>query len=387
MRKLLTNRFAIYKKFYKSDLIFFFPQYGIGGGERVHINILESIKGNKKMVFFEIDCQTDENFLFEFEQEIDFYCVISKYKRNKITFFCFLIPFYLISVFKKTSLLFGSNSSLYYWVKLIKLNSRIKYVDLIHTFDSSMEFFIKNHNKINKLNRFNRNDLRIFISNKSKTDFENYYKHLPYKNGIVVLNCVKEFSIKKRDRKNINCLFIGRPDNHSKRINLLAKVINKIYLSTSIIERPSFTVVGFNKSDLTFLDRETLNMFHKTNFLGPVFELKNVMKLYSESDIILITSKYEGFPMVLMEAMAHGVIPICTNVGGISEHVKHNVNGYLVEDKEEQQIVNEMSDFIIELNNDKFKRNSMSLESYQYALENFTFEKFSKAYNEVLKIN
>ena len=38
----------------------------------------------------------------------------------------------------------------------------------------------------------------------------------------------------------------------------------------------------------------------------------------------------EGVPVVLMEAMAKGVSVLATNVGGISELVEHNINGYLV---------------------------------------------------------
>lgn len=66
----------------------------------------------------------------------------------------------------------------------------------------------------------------------------------------------------------------------------------------------------------------------KIHFLG----LKNNVADYLFcSNAFCLTSIYEGLPISLLEAMACGVIPICTNVGGVPDVVRDGVNGYLSE--------------------------------------------------------
>ncbi|PJG60780.1 glycosyltransferase family 4 protein [Aeromonas cavernicola] len=48
-------------------------------------------------------------------------------------------------------------------------------------------------------------------------------------------------------------------------------------------------------------------------------------------DLLCITSRFEGLPLVALEAMAHG-IPVCSfAVGGLVTLIDHKVNGWLVE--------------------------------------------------------
>lgn len=66
----------------------------------------------------------------------------------------------------------------------------------------------------------------------------------------------------------------------------------------------------------------------KIHFLG----LKNNVADYLYcSDAFCLTSIYEGLPISLLEAMACGVVPICTNVGGIPDVVSEGRTGYLSE--------------------------------------------------------
>ncbi|NQT89925.1 MAG: glycosyltransferase family 4 protein [Candidatus Omnitrophica bacterium] len=55
----------------------------------------------------------------------------------------------------------------------------------------------------------------------------------------------------------------------------------------------------------------------------------DVNALLSVIDILVLTSHWEGMPVVLLEAMASGVPVVATDVGGVSEIVKHGLNGFL----------------------------------------------------------
>jgi glycosyltransferase involved in cell wall biosynthesis len=48
-----------------------------------------------------------------------------------------------------------------------------------------------------------------------------------------------------------------------------------------------------------------------------------------QTDVLLLPSQLESFGLVALEAMACGVIPVATNVGGLPEVVTHGKDGFL----------------------------------------------------------
>jgi len=57
---------------------------------------------------------------------------------------------------------------------------------------------------------------------------------------------------------------------------------------------------------------------------------RNILDCINKLDILIITSKHEGLPITLLEAMAIGVPVISTNVGCIPTVIKNGVSGMLV---------------------------------------------------------
>ena len=49
------------------------------------------------------------------------------------------------------------------------------------------------------------------------------------------------------------------------------------------------------------------------------------------ADILALTSRFEGLPLVVLEAMTAGIPVVATRVGGTEEAVRHGVTGLLVE--------------------------------------------------------
>jgi glycosyltransferase involved in cell wall biosynthesis len=100
---------------------------------------------------------------------------------------------------------------------------------------------------------------------------------------------------------------------------------------------------------------------------------------------VLITSKREGFPMVIMEAMAYGVVPVSTDVGGINMHIKNGVNGYLVPEEDENIIVDRFVEIISRLDQDRSLLHHLSAKAYSYAKETFSLETFNSKYNTLVE--
>lgn len=65
--------------------------------------------------------------------------------------------------------------------------------------------------------------------------------------------------------------------------------------------------------------------------LGPLVPQK-LGALYNKARIFVLPSVcYEGFPTVLLEAMAHGLPIVCSRIGGLPEIVEDGINGLLYE--------------------------------------------------------
>lgn len=71
------------------------------------------------------------------------------------------------------------------------------------------------------------------------------------------------------------------------------------------------------------------------------------------SDVFVLPSLSEGFPVVSLEAMASGLPIVATKVGGLPEIVKDGENGFLVEPKSPEQIAERV---LLFLNNDELRQ-------------------------------
>ena len=85
----------------------------------------------------------------------------------------------------------------------------------------------------------------------------------------------------------------------------------------------------------------------------------NVEEYFSKSDIFVLSSSYEGLPLVILEAMAAKLPIVSTDVGGIKDIVTNN--GLLVESENTDALVNvlekviEDKDLREELGNNSFE--------------------------------
>ena len=89
-------------------------------------------------------------------------------------------------------------------------------------------------------------------------------------------------------------------------------------------------------------------------FLGPVPH-DELGSLYNSSNVFLFTSKHEGLPNSVFEAMACGLPVISTAVGTVPKIIKDGVNGHIIEGENSEGIAKKISEL---LTNEKL-RNSI----------------------------
>jgi L-malate glycosyltransferase len=101
--------------------------------------------------------------------------------------------------------------------------------------------------------------------------------------------------------------------------------------------------------------RDTLGLTNRLILPG----LKeNVRKHLSAMDIFFMSSKFEGLPLALLEAMACECAIVATKVGGVPEVIESGVSGLLVSDQSQQEMVDALSFYLT--NRDEIKKHGVA---------------------------
>ncbi|WP_048766257.1 glycosyltransferase [Streptococcus cristatus] len=105
---------------------------------------------------------------------------------------------------------------------------------------------------------------------------------------------------------------------------------------------------------------------------------KNIVKEYVKADIFTLFSHGEGYPNVLLEALALGVPSIASDspVGGPREMIENNVNGLLIPCSDEKTL----ADSILYLLQNDERKNRFSSKSISIRETN----EFKKIYNQIM---
>lgn len=374
--KLLFFILSERNKIKKAELLFFFPYYHTGGAEKVHLDIVNAVKDKKVYILF-TDLSSSEKYKAKFQKLGATYAVYEFLNRNyfvKNTFTAFLVK--QINKSPKIQTIFACNS-MYFYELLPKLTTKAKIVDLMHAFskpDYGLEIF--------SLPLVSKIDVRIVINKKGVDDFsELYATHnlSKYLNRVkiipIVLNKI-EASVLPKKGNEFKVGYVGRWAKE-KRPELFLAIAKEVCKQNKEIV---FFMAGPNMQEES-ITASKANVFCK----GEITNENELLQFYDNLDVLLITSYREGFPVVIMEAMSKGVIPITTNVGGIPEHIVTNENGFLVNNSmEEKDIVNTFVTFIMYLYEHKKVKETLSNNAHSYALRNFAPNVFDEKYREIL---
>jgi len=108
-------------------------------------------------------------------------------------------------------------------------------------------------------------------------------------------------------------------------------------------------------------------------------------EIYSNSDVLLLTSAYEGLPIAVMQMMAYGKVVVSTAVDGIPDYIVNGENGFLIPNYiDEGKIVQDSILILNKLTNDRSLLDEIGEKSRWYAETHFSGETFCKEYNKVL---
>lgn len=145
-----------------------------------------------------------------------------------------------------------------------------------------------------------------------------------------------------------------------------------------------FLIVGDHSHVREYREHyETVKQYLNTHGVADYFiftdHRDDAQRLIAAMDIFLLSTRTEGLPLVILEAMAHAKPVVATNVGGVSEVVKAGVTGLLHDPKDDRQQAADL----LQLLEDNALRRQMGEAGRQRVLSEFNKERFAAELSEL----
>ena len=104
-------------------------------------------------------------------------------------------------------------------------------------------------------------------------------------------------------------------------------------------------------------------------------------ELYAAADLMIYPTKADNLPLVVLEAMSAGLPVSSSNIGGISEIIRHNENGFLIDSSHDKMA---FKNSIINFRNYSIEeKQRIARNARTTIVENFSAVKMIKTYDEL----
>ena len=309
----------------KKNIVFLIGGLSSGGSERQMVNIINKLVDTYTItilclynseIFYPIN--PNVKILFLKKEFVPSKNIINAIKLN--SFFIYKVYKYCKNINADTIISFSISTNIYSIIvaKFLRKKSIIR--EIINPNSYKNKFW-----KILRRCIFPYCNYLVVQSNEMYQFFTSFIplsKLIKINNNIddSLLNKIKPYS---SNRENI-ILAVGRL-SEQKNFNLLINAFCNLN-----IQNWKLYIVGEGE-----LKEKLENKIYSLNIQNNVFLLgskQNIDEYYNKAKIFVLTSTYEGFPNVLIEAMCFGLPCIASNCKtGPNEIIQHETNGYLFE--------------------------------------------------------
>ncbi len=167
-------------------------------------------------------------------------------------------------------------------------------------------------------------------------------------------------------------IFVGR-HSHEKGIDRLLSIWNNVHQ-----KHPDWTLEIYGKIDSSETYKKAakqMKIDSSIRFFAPVSDIQNK---YANASILVMTSRCEGFPMVLLEAMSCRLPVVAFDCPiGPRSIITNNEDGFLIEDGNSERFASQVNALI----EDELLRKKMGIQA-QENIQRYTLEIIMEQWNQ-----
>lgn len=277
------------------------------------------------------------------------HCII---KEEQIDFIInqWCVPFYVAKLCRKA--ISGSNCKLIsVHHNLPNTNARIKDIEISmeqgkgnNTLNKIKLFLTKTISRISLRYTYEKSDKYVVLSPSFIPIAAKYIFKKDAETAICIPNPVTILTDDcQNDIKQKEIIYVGRIEYNQKRTYRIIDIWKDV---ESLFPDWKCTIVGDGPDRKDVENRIKEAGLESISIEG----FKNPIEYYRRASVLLLTSEYEGFPLVMVESMAHGVVPIVLgSFSAVYDIVGHGKSGVIIPypySKENfvKQLINVMKD-------------------------------------------
>jgi len=168
-------------------------------------------------------------------------------------------------------------------------------------------------------------------------------------NGINIADQLDKPDMKDEAAHGKSILYVGRLES-VKGVQYLIRAMKRVH---DKIPDARLIIIGDGK-ERDMLEALSIQLgIQKYVQIGGEVPHEKVLSFMQQADVFVLPSLSEGFPMVIIEALACGLPIVASRVGGVPEIITNDTNGYLVEAKDAETIANKI---ILLLQDEKLRK-------------------------------
>ena len=211
-----------------------------------------------------------------------------------------------------------------YISELVKLKGTTPLIVEVHTgYDYVMEdvtTFLRRMMLKNLHRNMHKADMIVVLTDDDAKKWKQHYSRVCVIPNVVHLNVTGIFSTCENKR----VVFVGR-NNKLKGIPDLLKIWELVHQ-----RHPDWQLDMYVERDITQLREDVRKLNANVNIYPPV---SNIMERYMDSSLLVSTSIYESFSLVIAEAMSCGLPVVSFESDGPCSIVTDGYDGFLVKDR------------------------------------------------------